>query len=86
MKTVTVEFTTMEDLHRYLNLSDEMPYHMDIQCGSRAVDGKSILGVLSFGLKKRLELKFYTDDSATVNGFLEKIEFCLCKEELQFAM
>lgn len=47
MKTRNVVFGSIEDCRKYLRYAESFPYDLDLCYGSRVVDGKSILGILS---------------------------------------
>lgn len=81
MLTKRLCFQDVETVERFLKLSETVPFSMDLVCGSCAVDGKSILGILSFGLNKTVELCMYTDDSAGAEAFADQLGFCLCEEQ-----
>ena len=86
METVKVCFSSTEEIRSYLDLAEGFLYNMDLQCGSRIVDGKSVLGILSFGLRKTLELRFHTDDRTAISQFLERIAFCIINDNMEMAI
>ena len=53
--------------------AERYPDPVDVQCGNRMVDAKSLLGGIALGLEKKLNLKIYGDNSAEL---LNRVEFC----------
>ncbi len=82
METRKVVFGSIEDCRKYLRYAESFPYDLDLCYGSRVVDGKSILGILSFGMMKKLELVLHTEECCVIEEFLEKISFCICDVEM----
>ncbi len=76
----------MEECERYIRAVENFPSNIDLQCGSRIIDGKSVLGLLGFGLRKVLELRTHTEDTEAWEKLLEKIEFCTCEDEIKMAI
>ena len=54
MTTKEVMFDSVEDVKRFVQQSEKQPE--DVCCGSCMVDGKSILGILSLGIHKKLNV------------------------------
>ena len=50
-------FNTLEDIRKYLRALDSFNGDLDLQYESQIVDGKSLLGILSLGIGKLLNLK-----------------------------
>lgn len=86
METRKVVFGSIEDCRKYLRYAESFPYDLDLCYGSRVVDGKSILGILSFGMMKKLELVLHTDDCCAIERLMEKISFCSCDMVMAEAM
>lgn len=86
MGTIRVVFRTLEECQKYFNIAQNFDYNIDLQCGSKIIDGKSVLGIMSFGLRKELFMSFQTDDSEAIEEFLEQIDFCVQKENVCIAM
>lgn len=75
MKQVNVKFDTVEEVEKFVHIVERFPEDIDILCGSYAVDGKSILGILSYGLKKPLKMRVYSDGC---EALIQGISFCTC--------
>ncbi len=74
MKSVEVKFTSINQIVQFVNIVEHYDSDMDLRHGRIVVDAKSLLGVLSLGIEKRLELQVLDE---TCNGLLEKIDFCM---------
>ena len=59
MSEVKVMFNTLEDIRKYLRALDSFNGDLDLQYESQIVDGKSLLGILSLGIGKLLNLKLH---------------------------
>ena len=53
MTTREVTFDSIEEVKKFVN---QYPEDVDVCCGSCMVDGKSILGILSLGIRKKLNV------------------------------
>ena len=56
MTTKEVMFDSVEDVKRFVQQREKQPEDIDVCCGSCMVDGKSILGILSLGIHKKLNV------------------------------
>lgn len=57
-----IVFQTIEDVERYVKIvSMYEDVSIDISYGKYLVDGKSLLGILSMGLNKELEINILTN-------------------------
>ena len=56
MTTKEVMFDSVEDVKRFVQQGEKQPEDIDVCCGSCMVDGKSILGILSLGIHKKLNV------------------------------
>lgn len=56
MTTREVMFDSVEDVKRFVQQSEKLPEDIDVCCGSCMVDGKSMLGILSLGIHKKLNV------------------------------
>ena len=50
MTVKKVQFESMDEVNRFLDVTEHFPFAVDLKRGSRTVNGKSILGVASIGL------------------------------------
>ena len=51
-----VVFNSVEDAQRFVSQAERWPSDVDVSLGSCMVDGKSLLGVLSLGIHKKLHV------------------------------
>ena len=56
MTTKEVTFNTIEDVKLFVNQAEQYPQDVDVCYGSCMVDGKSLLGILSLGIRKRVRV------------------------------
>lgn len=56
MTTREVTFESVEDIRRFVNQAEKYQEDVDVCFGSCMVDGKSLLGVMSLGLGKKLSV------------------------------
>lgn len=73
MQTAKIMFRSVADAERFVSCAERYPNHMDIQCGNRMVDAKSLLGVIGLGVERKLNLKIYGDGCEEL---LNNMEFC----------
>ncbi len=86
MEPIRVLFQTMEDCQRFVVAIEDYPFNIDLQSGRQIIDGKSMLGIIGFGLHRELELKLHTDDNKAVEEILDKIAFCIVGENMDIAI
>lgn len=70
MTKVNVMFQSTDDIQGFVRISEQFPDDLDLKFGSYMVDGKSILGILSLGTHRILELQIHSDECSE---FLEQI-------------
>ena len=56
MTTEEVIFHSVEEVQSFVNQAERWPADVDVALGSCVVDGKSLLGVLSLGIHKKLSV------------------------------
>ena len=86
VEPIRVLFQSMEDCQRFVLAVENYPFHVDLQSGRNVIDGKSVLGILGFGLHRILDLRLHTDDRKLAEEALSKIEFCVCRENMNIAI
>lgn len=70
MKHVLVKFEQADQIINFVRIINRYSYDADVKCGSRVVDAKSVVGVLSLAKSKTVELILHTDEC---DGLLEEI-------------
>ena len=61
MKRILVKFDQADQIINFVRIMNRLSA-MQMKCGSRMVDAKSIVGVLSLAKSKTVELILHTDD------------------------
>lgn len=64
MKHVFIKFDEADQIINFVRIMSRYEYDADVKCGSRVVDAKSIVGVLSLAKAKTVELILHTDNCA----------------------
>ena len=70
MKHILVKFDKADQIINFVRIINRYSYDADVKCGSRVVDAKSVVGVLSLAKSKTVELILHTDEC---DGLLEEI-------------
>ncbi|MCM1524457.1 MAG: HPr family phosphocarrier protein [Ruminococcus sp.] len=71
MKKATVMLATINDVKNFVSEVSMCDYDVDLLSGRYAVDAKSIMGIFSLDLSKKIELEAHTDDA---DDFFERIK------------
>lgn len=86
VEPIRVLFQSMEDCQRFVLAVENYLFNIDLRSGRHVIDGKSMLGILGFGLHRVLDLRLHTDDRKLAEEVLSKIEFCICRENMNIAI
>ena len=70
MKHILVKFDQADQIINFVRMINRYSYDADVKCGSRVVDAKSVVGVLSLAKSKTVELILHTDEC---DALLEEI-------------
>ena len=70
MKRILVKFDQADQIINFVRSINRYSYDADVKCGSRVVDAKSVVGVLSLAKSKTVELILHTDEC---DALLEEI-------------
>ena len=70
MKHILVKFDQADQIINFVRFIIGYSYDADVKCGSRVVDAKSVVGVLSLAKSKTVELILHTDEC---DALLEEI-------------
>lgn len=71
MKTVNIMLSTINDVKIFVNTVAMFDFDVDLVSGRYAVDAKSIMGIFSLDLSKKIELQAHTE---APEAFYEKIK------------
>ena len=61
MKNCTIKINTMEDACRVCALVNEFVWDVDGACGRYLIDMKSILGIMSIGFGREIDVYLHTE-------------------------
>lgn len=62
MKRISVTFDKVEQIYEFVRLMGKCDFEADVKLGSRIVDAKSIVGVLSLAKNKTVEVVLHTEE------------------------
>lgn len=71
MKKVNIMLSTINDVKEFVNAVASFDFDVDLVSGRYAIDAKSIMGIFSLDLSKKIELEAHTDDA---DAFMDKIK------------
>jgi len=71
MKTVNIMLGTINDVKDFVNAVSKYDFDVDLVSGRYAIDAKSIMGIFSLDLSKKIELQAHSDDA---DAFLAEIK------------
>ena len=63
MKTVNIILGTINDVKKFVNAVATYDFDVDLVSGRYAIDAKSIIGIFSLDLSKKIELQAHTEDA-----------------------
>lgn len=66
MQKALVKFDEADQIVNFVRIITKYDYDADVKCGSKVVDAKSIVGVLSLARSKTLELLIYAEDCGSL--------------------
>ncbi len=74
MKKVNILLGTINDVKEFVNAVAKYDFDVDLVSGRYAIDAKSIMGIFSLDLSKKIELQAHSDDCdafmAEINKFI----------------
>lgn len=71
MTKVNIMLNTINDVKGFVNAVSLFDFDVDLVSGRYAIDAKSIMGIFSLDLSKKIELRAHTDNS---DEFIGKIK------------
>ena len=72
MRTM-IELKSTEDVQEFVNAASKCPFEIDLQSGSVYLDAKSLLGVLTMGVNRRLQVLIEGDNNE-IDAFHQTIQ------------
>ncbi len=74
MKKVNIMLGTINDVKEFVNAVSKYDFDVDLVSGRYAIDAKSIMGIFSLDLSKKIELQAHTENCdafmAEINKFI----------------
>lgn len=70
MRELNIMLGTINDVKEFVNTVSQYDFDVDLSSGKYVVNAKSIMGIFSLDLTKKIKLTAHTDD----DGFFEKIK------------
>lgn len=64
MKREKIMLKTINDVKAFVNAVTKYNFDVDLLSGRYAVDAKSIMGIFSLDLSKKIEMEVHSDDCA----------------------
>ena len=64
MKTVKISLNSIDKVKSFVNDITKFDYDFDLVSGRYVIDAKSIIGIVSFDLSKRIDLNIHAEDGA----------------------
>lgn len=74
MNEKTVMFNDIKDVAEFVDAAEKCEYDVDVFSGTQYVDAKSLLGVISMGFERKLQV-LYRDGDARFGRAVQK--FCV---------
>ena len=69
MKIMRVKLNTLNDANSFVKTIDKYDYDVDAVCGRYVIDAKSIMGLLSLGIPKSIDIIIHTNNKNVINDF-----------------
>lgn len=66
MKHIFVTFEKVEQIYEFVRIMGKCDFEADVKVGSRIVDAKSIVGVLSLAKNKTVEVVLHTEECSHI--------------------
>lgn len=71
MEATTIMLNTINDVKDFVNIVAKYDFDIDLVSGRYAVDAKSIMGIFSLDLSKKIRVETHTDDATE---FMKEIQ------------
>jgi phosphotransferase system HPr-like phosphotransfer protein len=67
-----VKLMSPQDAQEFVNIASAYDYDIDLKSGVVYIDAKSILGVLTYGLKRELEVLCHSEETGAFRRRIKK--------------
>ena len=73
MKTMTIRLNTIDDANNFVKVIDKYEYDIDAVYGRYVIDAKSIMGLLSLGIPKKINIVIHSNNSNIIKQITSDI-------------
>ena len=73
MKTMTIRLNTIDDANNFVKVIDKYEYDIDAVYGRYVIDAKSIIGLLSLGIPKKINIVIHSNNSNIIKQITSDI-------------
>lgn len=70
MVFMEVQLKSLEEVQKFVHACNKLDCEADLTCGRSTVDAKSILGIMTMDLSRKMKLILYTEEADRVTNFL----------------
>ena len=68
-----IKLNTLNDANSFVKTIDKYDYDIDAVCGRYVIDAKSIMGLLSLGIPKEVNVIIHTNNKDVISNFEDDI-------------
>lgn len=68
-----IKLNTLNDANSFVKAIDKYDYDIDAVCGRYVIDAKSIMGLLSLGIPKEVNVIIHTNNKDVISNFEDDI-------------
>ena len=81
MKTMTIRLNTIDDANNFVKVIDKYEYDIDAVYGRYVIDAKSIMGLLSLGIPKKINIVIHSNNSNIIKQITSDISEWIVEDE-----
>ena len=74
MKLTTIRLHSEDDVAKVVSIFDSYGFDIDIGKGRHLIDGKSLLGIMAFGLECDLDVYTHTNNISVMEDLCQKLQ------------
>lgn len=78
---MTIRLNTIDDANNFVKVIDKYDYDVDAVYGRYVIDAKSIMGLLSLGIPKKINIIIHTSNNNVIKQFTSDISEWTMEEE-----
>ena len=72
LQSVSIRLRTVEDVKEYIHIAEKLVRDCNVKSGSYIVDGKSIMGIFSLDLSRKLTFEYDKEDTDIANQIIAR--------------